>query len=100
MDIFTQTMVLRSSLIKFDCSPLVQRNTREGVANFQRRIFYAHVVCIRAFQEASSDVFVFPTAKSARSECPLCFTSQVREAFLRAIFLPQWGPGSNLYHYL
>jgi hypothetical protein len=41
---------------------------------------------------------VFPPIKSAGSElvyeCPLCFTSKVHEAILRAIFLPQRGTGS------
>ena len=40
-------------------------------------------MCICAFQKALSGVF--PPIKSAGSECPLCFTSQVHEAFLRAI---------------
>ena len=31
---------------------------------------------------------VFPPNKSAGSECPMCFTSQVHKAFLRAIFAP------------
>ena len=43
------------------------------------------MACICAFQKALSGVF--PPNKSAGSECPLCCTtSQVHEAFLRAIF--------------
>ena len=48
---------------------------------------FALVACICAFQKALSSVF--PPIKSAGSECPLRFTSQVHEAFLRAIFAPE-----------
>jgi len=48
------------------------------------------VACICAFQKALSGVF--PPNKSAGSECPMCSTSQVHEAFLRAIFRPSRAP--------
>jgi len=48
------------------------------------------VACICAFQKARSGVF--PPNKSAGSECPMCFTSQVHKAFLRAIFRPSRAP--------
>ena len=65
---------------------LPQCKGRQGQkAHSQRLFIFAHVECACAFKKALSGVFL--PIKSAGSECPLCFTFQVHEAFLRAIFL-------------
>jgi len=65
----------------------LQYKERQGQDKiFKRWSLLALAVCVRALQEGQSGVF--PPDKSAKSECPLCFTSQVHEAILRIVFAP------------